>query len=741
VIDTHLVLGGTNFHQDPHFSTYYLGASIESASPPHYPGYSFVLAVYENDRERYYVSSSEAEQTSNWIIQRAVADPKWLWQILEEIENLSENLVDVFPADLTPRSLRAAARDELVAIYEEHNSRHNALYRFARLPEALDRGLPWFTNYLRTHLLQAGVQEKELPYVFDLLTQPLKPSVIAEAEAAFSAIVLLALQACPLLPDAPPPLMTIDARVREELRGHRERWGCLYYHGFRNRTLPTESEYVARLQKEMSRVHRGNREISVDCKDVRNIDVPELDHAHAELFRVYAEIGRVKLARRFAQLRNFYFLDQLIGEFARRLEASEWEVRCSMPDELLEALATGKLAPDIKERTTRCAVLFTHGARSIVYGQPFEDLLTKLRVPEPISVHANIRLGTPACLGVAKGKARVIDVSTTAAANMSEGDILVCDAIDPDLLPIIRKASAVVTEQGGVASHAAVLCREMGIPTVVGVANLLGFCNDGDELEVNATLGRITRLKRERDELQLQMPPFSTGCSSAIGLKAANLDAARSNGFRIPPYVLLSWNRLLEAHANAPGRLAPALERICKLLGPANPGLPDFIFRSTALDEDMQFGQRGRAYISVPFSISESIPAVQQFVSTNRQRGYSGVVILQRFLPATACGVWLDSEPGASSHCAAIEAVLGPFNTVTSGRGTVTRYFLDDHGGVCESSDSHTTPEFFPIHALVDWIAEVKEMFGSPVCVEWGFLDGAYWLYQVRTIHSLKTPP
>jgi pyruvate,water dikinase len=62
---------------------------------------------------------------------------------------------------------------------------------------------------------------------------------------------------------------------------------------------------------------------------------------------------------------------------------------------------------------------------------------------------------------------------------------------------VLPLAAAIVTEEGGLFSHAAILARELGIPAVVGVPGLLAAIGDGDIVEVDADLGEVRRLPQD----------------------------------------------------------------------------------------------------------------------------------------------------------------------------------------------------------------------------------------------------
>jgi pyruvate,water dikinase len=70
-----------------------------------------------------------------------------------------------------------------------------------------------------------------------------------------------------------------------------------------------------------------------------------------------------------------------------------------------------------------------------------------------------------------------------------EGDVLVTDMTDPDWEPIMKRASAIVTNRGGRTCHAAIIARELGVPAVVGLQRCHRRIHDGDEVTVSCAEG------------------------------------------------------------------------------------------------------------------------------------------------------------------------------------------------------------------------------------------------------------
>ncbi len=99
--------------------------------------------------------------------------------------------------------------------------------------------------------------------------------------------------------------------------------------------------------------------------------------------------------------------------------------------------------------------------------------------------------GVPSSPGQARGPARLMR-SVDDFARMRPGDVLVCRTTDPAWTPLFRLAAAVVTETGGLLSHAAIVAREYRIPAVVGAAHAMSQLDDGTPVCVDGTLGTVT---------------------------------------------------------------------------------------------------------------------------------------------------------------------------------------------------------------------------------------------------------
>jgi pyruvate, water dikinase len=122
--------------------------------------------------------------------------------------------------------------------------------------------------------------------------------------------------------------------------------------------------------------------------------------------------------------------------------------------------------------------------------------------------------GQPASPGIGSGKVKIVK-SMDDLQKIQEGDILVAEMTNPDYVSAMKKASAILTDEGGMTSHAAIVSREMGIPAIVGSKEATAKLKDGDEITVDGTTGKVyeglTKVeKRQELEIPTEIPETKT---------------------------------------------------------------------------------------------------------------------------------------------------------------------------------------------------------------------------------------
>jgi pyruvate,water dikinase len=92
--------------------------------------------------------------------------------------------------------------------------------------------------------------------------------------------------------------------------------------------------------------------------------------------------------------------------------------------------------------------------------------------------------------GVATGRVRIL-AGADEGSQLQQGEVLVATMTSPDWVPAMRRAGALVTDGGGMTCHAAIVSRELGIPSVVGARNATSVLRDGETITVNGSSGAV----------------------------------------------------------------------------------------------------------------------------------------------------------------------------------------------------------------------------------------------------------
>jgi pyruvate,water dikinase len=123
---------------------------------------------------------------------------------------------------------------------------------------------------------------------------------------------------------------------------------------------------------------------------------------------------------------------------------------------------------------------------------------------------------------IGAGVARMI-ADPSEMSRVQQGDVLVTDMTDPDWEPIMKRASAIVTNRGGRTCHAAIIARELGIPAVVGCGNATELIEDGESVTVSCAEGDTGNIYQDILDYELirtdigEMPPLPTKIMMNVG--------------------------------------------------------------------------------------------------------------------------------------------------------------------------------------------------------------------------------
>ena len=154
------------------------------------------------------------------------------------------------------------------------------------------------------------------------------------------------------------------------------------------------------------------------------------------------------------------------------------------------------IIPNTRELQKR-SKYFLVAAEGVVVGEKMEHYMHRLGFGlKKISVNKFSKIqGSSAFPGKIQGKVRIV-VNKSTFLKFNKSEILVASMTTPDFLPMLKRASAFITDEGGITCHAAIVARELKKPCIIGTKIATKVLRDGDFVEVDADKGTVKILKK-----------------------------------------------------------------------------------------------------------------------------------------------------------------------------------------------------------------------------------------------------
>ncbi len=279
---------------------------------------------------------------------------------------------------------------------------------------------------------------------------------------------------------------TLLMQYQEELRSLKNRdignfvkkWEWVGTHFFMGQPL-TRDKVINELKHKHKKEKGKKNIIPADFKIVEGIG------AKMAFYRSYIveQIDRVVL--------DYWPIIKKMGEENGLL----WDEIILLNHYELLVLKDKKILPDnFKERKNGFGTINSVGSIEVITGEKLKTALNECK--QKIDFGATEFKGMVACKGKKiKGVVKIIEESKN-ISKMNKGDILVANETTPDYIIGMKIAGAIITNQGGITSHAAIVSRELNIPCIIGTKIATKVLKNGDLVEVDANKGVVRIIKK-----------------------------------------------------------------------------------------------------------------------------------------------------------------------------------------------------------------------------------------------------
>lgn len=198
--------------------------------------------------------------------------------------------------------------------------------------------------------------------------------------------------------------------------------------------------------------------------------------------------------RKSGTMKQFYYFLNILEEIAKRLNINYNELFLYTVDELFELLTTDKKLSrkELDRRNKKIFIIYEKNKKAkIFYGNDAQEMFKiatdiKCKIIKGVVASAG---GKPKFIGVAR------IIYNPAKSKFNNQDILVTSMTRVEFVPLMRKAKAIITDEGGIACHAAIVSRELGIPAIIGTKIATKILKDGDLVEVDTEKGIVKIMK------------------------------------------------------------------------------------------------------------------------------------------------------------------------------------------------------------------------------------------------------
>ncbi|EKE20574.1 MAG: Phosphoenolpyruvate synthase [uncultured bacterium] len=248
----------------------------------------------------------------------------------------------------------------------------------------------------------------------------------------------------------------------------------------------------------------------INCEKIRKIMKNKLSD-HANLFRLIGEIwpmiavanvlGSTEYFRVEKSLRSICIVirnesDDVLHpaiNYLTRL-VSNLVVDKKYIDQILYSEFAQNKMPSKEELNKRRKGWLYHKG-NITYKKEKYFQKNNIALLNPSKEFKDVITGNVASGGFAKGRARII-VELSDLKKINKGDVLVTSMTTPEMIPSLKEIVAIITDEGGITCHAAIVSREFKIPCIIGTVNATQVLKDGDLVEVDADKGVVRILER-----------------------------------------------------------------------------------------------------------------------------------------------------------------------------------------------------------------------------------------------------
>ncbi len=429
-------------------------------------------------------------------------------KIIDKTNELGEAFNKWSEKNIFNRNLSKLDNKTLIDLLKRFEEKQGLIYVYGTVLPLIDFQSFSFVEGNLKKFLKEKLNEKDYQNYYDILTQPIENSFAQDQEEDLLMLIkefyskkwVENIKTKNL-----EEIKKIYPKFYNKLKKHTEKHSWVYYVYIG--PAFTEENFLEFIKdylkkginpgKKLEEIEKKKEEI----KKLRKEYIKKLkpDKFNEMILKLVGKLVWAKPRRKDYQSKSYYHLEKLIKEFAKRLSISLKQAR-SIPFDILEkSFEKGKVDEELLNSIYNFHIIMPkdNGEVIILHNKEAERFYNKYVIKSKEEKEEDVKFirGSVSMPGIARGIVKIINKPAD-MEKMKDGDILVSVATTPSIVPAMKKAAAIVTDEGGLTCHAAIVSRELGITSIVGTKIATQVLKDGDLVEVDADNGIVRILKK-----------------------------------------------------------------------------------------------------------------------------------------------------------------------------------------------------------------------------------------------------
>lgn len=455
------------------------------------PSFDLIWYSLDNEELGWYYVKKDLLAIGDGIINKIFKNKKWQKKFFTGWRQQGEKCFKI--ADRI-RGINLKKKDdvELKKMYEDYYFNISKFSGYALCIDAIDESL--FLIFDET--IKKKIK-KDFQINFEILTTPIEPSYINRDELELLKIARL---------------YKLEKKFTKKVNRKIKKYLLKYWwtklgwgYGFA-RTVKEVEDQIKDLVKEKINIVKKIetiRNFSRNLQKQKNeiLKKYKFDNNFKKVLQILEDFASWHDNRKEVQMKSLYSANLILTEIARRNKKySLNDLLWMTSEEIIDIFSGNEVAlSEIRRRKVHSLVFCKIEKSGLIRIEILSDKSALEREKKELGTTrlSKIKLlkGISASSGKVRGRVKVSYDPKILIRGLKMGEILVTGMTTPDFVPAMKKALAVITDEGGITCHAAIVSRELRIPCVVGTKIATQVLRDGDLVEVDADKGVIRKLK------------------------------------------------------------------------------------------------------------------------------------------------------------------------------------------------------------------------------------------------------